>query len=195
VDQGNDESDVTFPADTVMSIGGSCSTDGSPEHSTCGSSVSASESRKRAADESPDREYDVSSRCEFPGRVTRSAAGCRVYIPLTSGDKDDYLGSVLNDDGTFAKKVTLGQENESVTESGRGILPISNEPTGTVVPPPETPEKSVDTEIPAIVVPASTVFSVAPVPDLHVEPTDMLNSRSAVMPTADNSSRADLDPD
>jgi len=74
VTQGPDESDAISLADTVMSIGGSLR-DGSPAHSTCGLSVSGSESRKRAADEFPNREREGSSRRDFPGRVTRSAAG------------------------------------------------------------------------------------------------------------------------
>jgi len=77
-----DESDVVSLADTVMSAGGS-SSEGDQSPSTCGSSVSATKKRKRFADESPERDQEEHSRREFPGRVTRSAAGvafiCRLY--------------------------------------------------------------------------------------------------------------------
>jgi len=49
--QRPDESDTISLTDTVMYIGG-LSSDGFQSHSTCGSSVSVSGSRKRAADES-----------------------------------------------------------------------------------------------------------------------------------------------
>jgi len=95
-----------------MSIDGSSSEE-SPDHSTCGSSVSASESRKRIADASPD-----SSRRDFPGLVTRSAAGCRIYVPPITDGGDECPGRVLNDDGTIRQIVTVGQEEEVVTEIG-----------------------------------------------------------------------------
>jgi len=114
--QRSDEADTTLHTDTFMSIGSS--TEGSPEHSTCGSSASASDSRKRAADESPDRRDDVTSRRKFPGRITRSAAGCRIYIPIAG--KGDYPGSVLKDDGTFVQRITEGQEDEAVAEGEGG---------------------------------------------------------------------------
>jgi len=94
------EADVVSLDDSVMSIGGSSSED-STDHSTCGSSVSASESRKRAADASPEREREESSRRDFPGHVTRCMAGCRVYIPPVIDDREDCPGRVLNDDGTI----------------------------------------------------------------------------------------------
>jgi len=89
-----------------MSIGGS-SSDGSPAHSSCGSSVSERESRKRAADESPDREREGSSRRNFPGRVMRSAAGCRVYIPPIADDRDDCPGCIVDEDGTFTARIAV----------------------------------------------------------------------------------------
>jgi len=102
---------------------------------------------------------------------------------------------VLNEDGTFAKKVTVGQDDDSGTGIERGILPTSNEPTVMVVPSHETTVERLGTEIPPIVVVVSTGFSVVPVPDIHLEPTDILNSQSEVMLTADVSSRTHLNPD
>jgi len=88
VAQRTEEVDAVSIEGNVMSIDGS-SSEGSTDHSTCGSSVSASELRKRVADASPDREREESSRRDFPGRVTRSAAGCRVYIPPITSEGDD----------------------------------------------------------------------------------------------------------
>jgi len=48
-----------LPGDNVISVGSS--TDVYPDNSTCESSVSVSKSRKRTADESPDRDYDARS--------------------------------------------------------------------------------------------------------------------------------------
>jgi len=58
--QEPDESDAISIADTVMSVGGS-SSEGSRSHSTCGSSVSTSGTRKRVADELPERDCEGSS--------------------------------------------------------------------------------------------------------------------------------------
>jgi len=51
--------------------------------SSDGESVVSRGSRKRPADESPDRETSEMTRKEFPGNVTRSDAGCRIYVPPT----------------------------------------------------------------------------------------------------------------
>jgi len=82
VAQGPDESDAIFLDGTVMSIGGS-SSDGSPGHSTCGSSVSASESRKRTADESPNRVAigRLICRGKFASRLPRTRDVQRCGMP------------------------------------------------------------------------------------------------------------------
>jgi len=55
-------------------------------HSTSGGeSIVSRESRKRRADESPEREGTGSVRKGFPGVVSRSEAGCRIHIPLAAG--------------------------------------------------------------------------------------------------------------
>jgi len=115
VAQRTAESDAVSLVGFVMSIDGSPSED-SPDNSSCGSSVSASESRKRAAETSPERERVENSRRDFPGRVTRSAAGCRVYIPLMTDEGDNCPGRVLNIEGTFTERITLGQVEEVVSE-------------------------------------------------------------------------------
>jgi len=96
-----------------MSAGGS-SSDGDQSPSTCGSSVSATGTRNRLAEGSPERAQDGHSRREFPGRVTRSAAGSRVYLPPGGDGGDDCPGRIINDDGTIRTKVTIGQESENL---------------------------------------------------------------------------------
>jgi len=121
-----DTTDVISLADTVVSLGGS-SSDGDLSSSTCGSSVSATGTRKRPAEGSPERKYGEGSRRKFPGLITRSAAGCRVYIPTTRNDNSDCPGRVLNDDGTFAVKVTVGQDCEPrIDEEGVIAASIRN---------------------------------------------------------------------
>jgi len=103
----DDRTDAISIADTVMSVEGS-SSGGFRSHSTCGSFVSAPGMRKRAADGSPERDSERNSRRDFPGRVTRSAAGCRIYLPTIGDDNVEYPGRIPNDDGTIAKKMTVG---------------------------------------------------------------------------------------
>jgi len=106
-----DESDAVSLANTVMSVGGS-SGDEDRSPSTCGSSASATGMRKRFAEESPERTPKEHSRREFPGRVTRSAGGCRVYVPTGGDTENDCPGRILNDDGTIITTVTVGQEED-----------------------------------------------------------------------------------
>jgi len=70
--RGPDESDMVSIAGTVMSIGDS-SSEGSPCPRTYRSSASATVSRKRAANESPERELVGNTRRDFPGRVAPRA--------------------------------------------------------------------------------------------------------------------------
>jgi len=116
-----DESDAVSLADTVMSAGGS-SSEGDQSPSTCGSSVSATGTCKRLADESPERAQEEHSQREFPGCVTRSAAECRVYLPPVGDGRDNCPGRILNDDGTIRTKVTIGQESETLSVSLVGIV-------------------------------------------------------------------------
>jgi len=110
--EGTIASDVILPSDNVMSMGSS--TDASPDH--------------------------TSSRREFPGRVTRSAAGCRVYIHPPVGDEDEWPGRVLNPDGTIIQKVTLGQEGGAGTGYYEDFRRGDDVPVETVV----TPDKVAD---------------------------------------------------
>jgi len=174
--EGTIASNVIPPGDNVMSVGSS--TDVSPGHSTCGSSVSVSESRKRTADESPDRNYDARSRRKFPGRVTRSAAGCRVYIPPSVGDEDEWPGRVLNPDGTIIGKVMLGQEGEARTGCDKGDCGVDDVPAEAMVTPDEVTDEIGDVRIlPTLPTPTSSL--VAPVPALCIAPTETMETRAA----------------
>jgi len=121
--QLNPDGDVTDAgsvADSIMSVGSS-SSDEDQSHSTCGSSVSASGNRKRVAEESPEREREDSSRREFPGRVTRSAAGCRVYIPPMGDDKDELPARIVNDHGSVVEEITGPKDNVAPVSVGGEI--------------------------------------------------------------------------
>jgi len=90
-DEGTASEGITL-GDDEMSIGES--DDGgeiSDDYSVSGRSTSEGESvvsgrsRKRRADESPEREVTGIFRKGFPGAVSRSEAGCRIHIPPTTG--------------------------------------------------------------------------------------------------------------
>jgi len=82
------ESLVILSDDAAMSVGDSdeeeSESDGfSHTDSNCshGELTRSHGSRKRPADESPEREWDETRRREFPGIVTRSEGGCRIHVP------------------------------------------------------------------------------------------------------------------
>jgi len=86
----------------ALSIGNSDKEEeGSDGFSQSGSSSSRGEStlsrgsRKRPADESPEREPNETSRRNFPGTVTRSEGGCRIYVPPVAGVKSTELGATV----------------------------------------------------------------------------------------------------
>jgi len=83
-----DEGQVIVSDDDAMSVGdsedGSSGSDGfsrTDSNSSHGESNRSHGSRKRPADESPEREYDENRRREFPGTVSRIEGGCRIYVP------------------------------------------------------------------------------------------------------------------
>jgi len=90
-------------ADLVVSDDGGMSVDDSDEDQTIsdgfsksgdsgseGESVVSRGSRKRTAEGSPEREPAETTRKSFPGAVTRSDAGCRIYVPPVTleGDRE-----------------------------------------------------------------------------------------------------------
>jgi len=85
-----DGAEIITSDDAEMSVGDSdgkeTGSDGTSEGSTSsrdGESVTSQGSRKRPGDESPERETVTTTRKEFPGNLTRSNAGCRIYVPVT----------------------------------------------------------------------------------------------------------------
>jgi len=106
-----DESDAVSLADTVMSAGGS-SSDGDLSPSTCRSSVSASVSDART---DPQSALKRTFAMRISGRVTRSAARCRVYLPPVGGGKNDCPGRILNEDKTIRTKITINQGSEVIS--------------------------------------------------------------------------------
>jgi len=84
----NDERGIVLSDDDAMSVGDSeedeTGTDefsGESGSSSCGESIVSRTNRKRMAEESSEREPAGTSRKEFPGAVTRSEGGCRIYVP------------------------------------------------------------------------------------------------------------------
>jgi len=95
------ESPLIISDDAPMSIGDSeeegSESDGSDGFSPSGSGISRGDSnrgdrgsRKRPADESPERKLGEVSRREFPGLITRSEGGCRIYVPPTEKKDGAY---------------------------------------------------------------------------------------------------------
>jgi len=77
------ESVVILSDDAAMSVGDSDEEESESDGFSCtdsnsshGESTRSHGSRKRPADESPEREWDETRRREFPGIVTRSEGGC-----------------------------------------------------------------------------------------------------------------------
>jgi len=86
------DNEKSAPEEEVMSVGDSEEDEeGSDGFSTSGRNASGGESvisrgsRNRRAYESPERETTGGVRREFPGTVSRSEAGCRIYLPPTTG--------------------------------------------------------------------------------------------------------------
>jgi len=84
----DNEAKVVVSDDVAMSIGDSEEeeSDGfsrSGSNSSRGESIPSRGSRKRRADDSPEREVRETGRREFPGLVSRSNAGCRIHVPVT----------------------------------------------------------------------------------------------------------------
>jgi len=82
------DAEIVAPDDTGMSIDESDEektiSDGfsrSGDSSSESESVVSQGSRKRTAEESPEREPAETTRKSSPGTVTRSEAGCRIYVP------------------------------------------------------------------------------------------------------------------
>jgi len=84
----------------------------------------------RLAEESPERAQEEHSRRVFPGRITRSAAGCRVYLPPLGDGRDECPGRILNEDGTIRTKMTINQESEVQSVGIVEMAARDREPSG-----------------------------------------------------------------
>jgi len=83
-DSEPEATDVVVVDDTEKSGGETSGNESSSGSSSDGSSSNSGHSRvsrKRAADESPEREYIERGRQPFPGAVSRGIGGCRVHLP------------------------------------------------------------------------------------------------------------------
>jgi len=118
--------------DAAMSVGDSDEEEeGSDGFSRSSSSSSHGESnlsrgsRKRPADESPEREQKEGSHREFPGAVTRSEGGCRIYVPLRVAVQPvSEVGptvAVTTRDGTITLETAVETVTPTITEESIAI--------------------------------------------------------------------------
>jgi len=94
-----EEVEETVSEEEAMSVGDSDGEtsdgfSGSGRSTSDGESLRSKGSRKRPADDSPERESTEVPRRGFPGEITRSEAGCRVHIPHATGSAASAMGSV-----------------------------------------------------------------------------------------------------
>jgi len=99
-------------------------------HSTSGGeSVLSKGSRKRPADESPEREPTGTTRKGFPGVVTRSEAGCRVHLPSPTGgqsassDIAPRVPPIIDARGVASTDIALGV---ALTGIAQGVVSIDS---------------------------------------------------------------------
>jgi len=105
--------EIVVSDDAAMSVGDSDEEEESDGFSRSGSGSSREESilsrgsRKRPADESPEREVAVTIRKEFPGLVSRSEAGCRIHVPVVERVGAMEVMTQLMTTTTAAKEVSV----------------------------------------------------------------------------------------
>jgi len=124
-DSDRDEDTVVVLDDTDMSESESTGEESRSRSSFGGSSSDLGHSRanrKRAAEDSPDRDYDPSARPEFPGVVSRGKSGCRIYVPtrgtIETGAKKMTSVTAKPDmpEGTAIESGVTNDANLTVTE-------------------------------------------------------------------------------
>jgi len=114
----DEPSEIELSDDAAISIGDSDNEEGISEDysgtgsSSCGESMTSRGSRKRPADESPERETKEISRREFPGNVTRSEGWCRIYVQTTASVNATLAGQ-LNATATEIPAAT----NEGISDA------------------------------------------------------------------------------
>jgi len=126
-DSDHDEGEVVELDDTEMSAGNS-SEDESQTHSSSAGSSSSSDrsrvSRKRAAEESPERELSGPSCQKFPGTISRGAGGCRIYVPAKIMVTEEGTG-VANPDGATFTEITANRQSGTTAESPRCVSAVA----------------------------------------------------------------------
>jgi len=98
-DSDREEDAVVVLDDTDMSEGESTGEESRSRSSFGGSSSESGHSRtnrKRAAEDSPDRDYDPPSRQTFPGVVIRGKSGCRIYVPTQGTTEEEARRIVIS---------------------------------------------------------------------------------------------------
>jgi len=98
-DSDREEAAVVVLDDTDMSKGESTGEESRSRSSFWGSSSELGCSRmnrKRAAEDSPHRDYDPPARQTFPGVVSRGKSGCRVYVPTQETVEGEARGITIS---------------------------------------------------------------------------------------------------
>jgi len=130
----------TVSDDEEMSVGDSesessedCS-DGSPNISD-GESPLSKNSRKRPADESPERDLVGTNRKVFPGAVTRSEAGCRVHLPNAEKTANLSIPTVatMTDTAPGVTDKEMGATPMDIMEGGEMLGSVVETAKGSVV--------------------------------------------------------------
>jgi len=90
---------------------------GSGRSTSGGESMRSRGSRKRPADDSPEREPTEAPRRGFPGAITRSDSGCRVHIPPTRGSTPAPNAIVGVPENIAPNSTVVGASNITIDEA------------------------------------------------------------------------------
>jgi len=120
---------------------------GTDEGTVGGESIVSRESRKRRADESPEREGTGSVRKGFPGVVSRSEAGCRIHVPPTAGVamNCDETTETATEAHTDVPGLTTAMDIEELIDTPGGSAGTDSAEQSTT---PIVPEIGVEAQIP-----------------------------------------------
>jgi len=152
-DSDRGEVDVVVLDDTDMSEGESTGEESRSRSSFDGSSFDSGRSRtnwKRAAKNSPDRDYDSPTRQAFPGVVSRGTSGCRIYVPTTGIFENKARGyaTSTNEIASSADQTTITTVTEEPIVAACASTRVADE-GGSVEMTPGAPESTVSEPITA----------------------------------------------
>jgi len=123
-----DEAEVVVLDDTEMSVGGSSgdesrsrSSSGGTSSSSCGSRVS----RKRAAEDSPERDRGEPPRQRLSGTITGGASGCWIWTAATAAKGGEVGVTTGAGETTVPVDETTVDAGLSVHKSATTTLPLS----------------------------------------------------------------------